>query len=177
MTPSTPSQHLTTARIRMSDSAILAGCVSLLYAFFLMVWPTAFPHLLARVYYGGYFYRTLAVLLVAANEILFAFIFKRRNQKPNPMTAAYIALLTVTLVFGLRAVLMVADEQAQLAHFLQHSATHGGVTPAELLVYTHLGIVSGIFLPYLVVRLTQNYTSATQYAELELKARHTTAGL
>ena len=176
MTPLSSSRHLTTARIRMSDSAILAGSVSLLYAFALIVWPTAFPGLLARVFYGGHFYRTLAFLLVAANEGLFAFIFRRRNEKPSLMTAVYIAFLTITLVFVLRAVLTVADEQAQLAHFLQHTATRGGITPGELLVYTHLGIVSGIFVPYLIVRLTQNYVSATQYAELDLKARSTTAG-
>ena len=176
MTPITSSRHLTTARIRMSDSAILTGSVSLLYAFALMAWPTAFPELLARVFYGGYFYRTLAVLLVAANEGLFAFIFRRRQQKPGLMTAAYIAFLTITLVFVLRAVLTIADQQAQLARFLQHSAIHGGITPAELLVYTHLGIVSGIFVPYLIVRLTQNYVSATQYVELDLKARSTAAG-
>jgi len=175
MTPTIPSQRLTTARIRMSDSAILAGCVSLVYAFILMVWPTAFPHLLARIFYGGYFYRTLAALLVVANEVLFASIYRRRNQKASPFTAVYIALLTITLVFVLRGVLTIADEQAQLAYFLQHRSLHGGVTPGELLVYTHLGVVAGIFLPYLVVRMTQNYVSATQF-EAEAKARQAAAG-
>jgi len=176
MTLTTPSQHLITARIRMSDSAILAGCVSLLYAFVLMVWPVAFPHLLTRIFYAGYFYRTLAMVLVVANEVLFTSIYRRRNQKASPITAAYIALLTITLVFALRAVLTIADEQAQLAHFIQHSSIHAGMTAGELLVYTHLGIVSGIFVPYLIVRLTQNYVSATQLVEAEDKSRHATAG-
>lgn len=169
---------LAPAKVRLSDAAVLAGTVSLLYALALMLWPSEFPQALDRVFHGGYFYYALALPLVASNAILFVLISRRRNQKPNWLTHGYIAFLTVTLVFVLRALLLYADEQAQIAHFHRYTSFGGGIGAEEILLYTHLGIVSGIFLPYLIVRLTQDYVSPGNSAEPEppAKARSAAAG-
>lgn len=171
------SKRLSPAKVRLSDAAVLAGSVSLLYAIAVMLWPRALPQAVNSLFHSGYFYYVFGIVLSASNEILFALISRRRNQKPKWLTHAYIAFLTVTLVFVLRALILYADEQAQISHFHRHATFAGGIGPEELLLYTHFGLVSGIFLPYLIVRLTQDYVSPATSVEPEPeKAQSATAG-
>lgn len=176
MSEATPANRFSPAKLRLSDSAVLAGAVSLIYAASLIAFPDAIPHLLARIFQGGYFFRTLALLLVAANEFLFVLICKRRGQKLSLFTLGYIGFLTVTLVFVFRALVLFADEQAQISYLSLHMSGHAGIGAEELLLYTHLGIVSGIFFPYVLVRLTQGYVSGTHSEEPKVNARAASAG-
>lgn len=173
---STMPQRWSPAKVRLSDSAVLAGVVSLSYAACLMAFPRDLPLLLHRTYYAGYFFRMLAILLVVSNGLLFVLICKRRSQKPNLLTLAYIAFLTITLVVIFRALVVVADEQAQVSYLLLHQSRPGGIGSEELLLYTHLGIVSGIFLPNVLVRLTQDYAWGTNSREPDTKSQAATMG-
>jgi hypothetical protein len=172
------SFRLNTVKVRMSDAAVLAGSVSLLYALALIVFPRAFPHLLERIFAWGPVFPALTGLLVVANETLFFFIAKRRGQKPGLLTPAYIVFLTIAVVAFFRLLLYAADANAQFSHlFLRASSgARDGISSEDRLVYTHLTIVSGIFLPYLLVRLTENYVSDANVAEQEAKARNAVAG-
>jgi len=172
MTP----KRLSPAKVRLSDSAVLAGAISLAFAAALMIFPHAFPDSLRRMFDGGYFFRTLGVSLVITNEILFLLICNRRSQKPNPLTLGYIAFLTITLVFVFRMFVVFADEQAQISHVLLHMSGRSAIGSEELLLYTHLGIVSGIFFPYVLVRLTQDYVSRKDSVEPEAKAQGAALG-
>jgi hypothetical protein len=172
----TISYRLNAVKVRLSDSAVLAGTVSLLYALALIVYPRAFPELLARIFKWGYLFPALAVLLVAANEILFVLISRRRAQKPDLLTSGYIAFLTIAVVFVFVGLVIAADAQTLLSHILASSRARDGVSSEELLVYTHLALVSGIFLSYLMVRGTQNYVSNTNSADHEAKVRNAAAG-
>jgi hypothetical protein len=144
------SKRLSSTKVRLSDSALLAGGLSLLYAAAIMLWPRAFPQLLLRVFYGGHFFRTLAFALVAANGILFFFISRRRSERGNPLTFGYIAVVTVTATAAFRTMVMIAHDQAVIAQFRAHITVPQGIDASELLAYAHLGIVSGIILPYLL---------------------------
>jgi ABC-type Fe3+-siderophore transport system permease subunit len=170
------SKQLSPARVRLSDSAVTAGATSLAYAAALMLFPHAFPQILQRVFEGGYFFRTLALVLVITNAILFLLICKRRSQKPDLLTLSYIAFLTITLVSVLRMLVMFADEQAQVSHILLHMPGRSGIGSEELLLYTHLGIVFGIFFPYVLVRLTRDYVSSRDSVEPDAKAHGAGAG-
>lgn len=176
MNPTTTPKHLAPVKLRLSDSAMLAGTVSLLYALALMVWPRAFPEAIERIFDGGRFYPAFAILLVASNEILFVFICMRRGQKPSPLTLGYIAFLTAAFVFLLRELLSFAEVEAHLFYFPAHASAGHWLNSEELLFYTHLGIVAGIVLPYLVVRMTQDYVSGVDSEEPAEKARHAAAG-
>jgi hypothetical protein len=171
---------LNAVKVRLSDSAVLAGAVSLLYALALIVCPRAFPELLERIFKWGYLFPALAVLLVAANEILFVLISRRRAQKPDLFTSGGIALLTIAVVFVFAGLVYAAYAQAQLAHHLSSFQTFSwvrdGISSEELLVYAHLAMVSGIFLPYLVVRGTQNYVFDANSADHDAKVRNAAAG-
>lgn len=169
-------RQMSPAKVRLSDSAVLAGVVSLAYAAAVMIFPHAFPGWLQRVFDNGYFFRTLGGFLVITNQILFLLICRRRNQKPNLLTLGYIAFLTITLVFVFRMFVMFADEQAQISHVLLHLSGRSAIGSEELLLYSHLGIVSGIFFPYVLVRLTQDYASRTNSVEPEAKTRGIAAG-
>lgn len=170
------SAHWSTAKVRLSDSAILAGTISLLYAFALMIWPRAFPEAIKRIFDSGHFYSTLALLLVITNEILFVFIYTRRAQKPYPLTFVYIAFLSVASVFVLKGLLIFADVEAHLVHFHAGTPLRHALNSEEILFYTHLGIVSGIFVPYLLIRMTQDYISGADSAGSDVKVQHATAG-
>jgi len=169
---------LNAVKVRLSDSAVLAGVVSLLYALALMVCPRAFPDLLERIFERGYFFPAITVLLVTANEILFVLISKRRAQRTGVFTPVYIALLTIGVVLVFRVFVYVGDAQAQLSHlvFQASSGVRDGISSEELLVYTHLAMVSGIFLPYLLVRMTQNYVSDANSADHDARVRNAVAG-
>jgi hypothetical protein len=174
---------LNAVKVRLSDSAVLAGAVSLLYAVALMVCPRAFPELLKHIFESGRFFPALTVLLVAANEILFVLISRRRAQGPGLLTPGYIAILTIGVVLQFRLLVYTAHAQAQLSHLslslssLQASSgILDGISSEDLLVYTHLALVSGIVLPFLLVRLTQNYMPNTSSADHDAKVRNAVAG-
>jgi len=169
---------LNAVKVRLSDSAVLAGVVSLLYALALIVCPRAFPGLLERLFVRGYFFPAITVLLVVANEILLVVISRRRAQRPGLFTPGYIAFLTVTVVLVFRVFVYVGDAQAQLSHLFLRASSGGrdGISSEELLVYAHLAMVSGIFLPYLLVRLTQNYVSDANSPHHDAKVRNAVAG-
>ena len=170
------SERAAAVKIRLSDSAVLAGGVSLLCAAAVMAFPRTFPELVKHIFYAGYFFRTLAIVLLAANEMLFLFLCNKRAEKVNLLTSAYIAFVTVGWVFALRALVVLANEHALLAHLSLPVPSRDGIGAEELLLYTHLGMVSGIFVPFLLVRLTQNSVSRTDSAPLEAKARQAAAG-
>jgi hypothetical protein len=164
-------------KVRLSDSAVLAGVVSLLYALAVMVSPRAFPELLQRVFVWERFFPTLIVLLVATNEILFVLICRRRAQKPGLITPVYIAFLTIAVVSFFRLLVYGAHAQALLSQLVLHSSrVRQGISSEELLIYTHLAIVSGIFLPYLLVRVTQNYVADEKPANQDVKVQNAVAG-
>lgn len=164
-----------TAKVRLSDSAVLAGSVSLLYALAVMAWPRSLPTLLEHVYYGGHYFRLLAGFLVITNELLFVRIYRRRAQRPNPLTFAYIAFLTIAFVSLLWALVTFANVEAFYLHFRLH--VHRGIGSEELLFYTHLGLVSGIFFPYLLIRMTQDFVPGSRLAESDTKVLSASAGL
>ena len=170
---------LNAVKVRLSDSAVLAGVVSLLYAFALIICPRAFPELLERIFESGRFFPALTVLLVATNEILFVVISRRRAQRPGLFTPGYIAFLTIGVVLFFRLLVYAAYAQAQFSH-LSFSSTSNlvrdRISSEELLVYTHLAMVSGIFLPYLLVRVAQNYVSHANFADHDAKVRNAVAG-
>ena len=172
------SYRLNAVKVRLSDSAVLAGVVSLLYALALIVYPRALPEALERIWVGGHIFLALTVLLLAANEILFVFISRRRAQKPDLLTSGYIALLTIAVLFVIRLLVNAADVQTQLAHILLHGfhPVRDGISSEELVIYTHLALVSGIVLPYLLVRITQNFVSESNSADHDAKARNAVAG-
>jgi hypothetical protein len=126
--------------------------------------------------------------LVAANEILFLLISGRRGKKPGLLTPAYIAFLTIAVVWFFRLLLYAADAHAQPSHLLLRasSGVGSGVSSEDRLVYTHLTMVAGIFLPYLLVRLTEDYGSDMKStdtnsadaisAERDAKAQNAVAG-
>jgi hypothetical protein len=169
-------KQLTTAKVRLSDSAVYAGSFSLLYGLAVVVFPDTLSKLFMGLYAAGHFFPAIGILLLAWNEILFVVIARRRIQKPNFLTCAYIAFLTVAFVLVFRAVVVSADAQAQLAQVLVPISAQGGIRSEELLVYSHLGLVSGTFLPYLLLRMTQSCVSGANPAEVNLKVQHTAAG-
>ena len=172
------SYRLNAVKVRLSDSAVLAGAVSLLYALALIVYPRTFPEMLERTWAGGHIFLALAVLLLVANEILFVFISRRRSQKPDLLTAGYIALLTIGVLFVFRLLVNAADAQTQLSHIFLHVArgVRDGISSEELVIYTHLAMVSGIVLPYLLVRVTQNYVSDANSANENAKVQRAAVG-
>jgi hypothetical protein len=167
------SSRLNAVKVRLSDSAVLAGAVSLFYALALTVCPRTFPEFLVRVFAWGHFFPTLTVLLVVANEILLVFISKRRAQKLGLFTPVCLALLTMAVVLDFRFLVYAADAQAQLSHLFLHasSGVRNGISSEQLLVYSHLAVVSGIFLPYLLMRVTQNYVSDANSTDQAAKVR------
>jgi hypothetical protein len=169
---------LSPVKVRLSDSAVLAGAVSLLYALALMVCPRAFPELLQRIFQWGHIFPALGALLATTNVVLLVLISRRRAQKLGLFTLAYIVFLTIGTVFVFRLLVVGADAQAQLSHLTlpPFSPVRDGISSEELLLYTHLGMVSGIFLPYLLLRVTQNYVSNANSADHEAKVRNAVAG-
>ena len=172
------SYRLNTVKVRMSDAAVLAGAVSLLYALALIVFPRSFPELLQRIFDWGPFFPAITALLVATNEILFVLICKRRDQRPGMLTPAYIAFLTIAVVGFFWLLFYASDAGGQVSHLVLRasSGVRDGLGSEDRLVYTHLTIVSGIFLPYLLVRVTDNYVSHANFVDHDEKARKAVAG-
>jgi|GEM_PF-6825536 len=143
-------------RIRIGDSAIMAAVVSLVYGLCVIASPRVFPEILAAQFERGVLTTGIGLLALALNLGWYWRIAKRRQASLNALTV--IALVVLSLFFTVCFSVLVNNSMLKAVAGIEH--TYQQVTE-EVLVYTYMALVASIFLPYLVLRLTQDYIPKT----------------
>ena len=145
-------------KIRLGDPAAAAAYVSLVFGLLLVFLPVSFPHMIVKNWESGRLVPAMIFLAALLNGLIYLRAAHLRSAKPGLLTSAWLGALTVGIVVGFSFLLDAAilHEQSKLIPNSQ------ALVNEEIVAHTYWGLISGIFLPYLVIRFTQNLNFQTK---------------
>ena len=137
--------------VRLADAAVAVATLSLIFGLLLVFFPVAFPRIIVTSWQRGH----LAVILMVLTLVLDAFLYLRasylRSAKPTVLVAACLGSLPIIVVGGLSFLMESAVAQTISLDLPNLQARIN----EEVLAHTYWGLVSAVFLPFLVIRLLQ----------------------
>ena len=139
--------------VRLADAAVTVAFLSLIFGLVLVFFPVSFPRIIVTSWQRGY----LVVVMMAITLVLDAVVYLRvaylRKAKPPILVTACLGSLPIMVVGGLSFLMESAVTQAISLDLPNVQAR----VNEEILAHTYLGLVSAVFLPFLVIRLLQQF--------------------
>lgn len=151
-----PASAVTQRRIvvvRLADSAEAVAVLSGVFAILLIAFPVSFPHLIVNWWQHGHLMPTMMAFTLLLDGCLYFRVAHLLSAKPGIVGAACLGSLPLLVVGGLSVLL-----QSAVHHTLSFDLPNlQGRVGEEILAHTYLGLVAAIFLPFLVIRLLQQF--------------------
>jgi len=144
------------AVVRLADASEAVAVLSFMFALLLVFFPVLFPQMIVRSWQRGQLMPMMAVFAFLLDTCIYLRVGYLQSAKPKPVAAACLGSLPLLVVGGLSVLLRSA---------VYHSLSRGGTNlqarvDEEVLAHTYLGLVSAVFLPFLVIRLLQQFKAA-----------------
>ena len=152
-----------TVTVRLADVAVTVAYLSLVFGFLLVSFPVSFARIIQNSWLNGNLTVAMMVIALSIDACLYVRIAYRLSAKPTVLAAACLGFLPIVVVAGLSSCLQGAVNYTVSGDLPNLQARVG----EEILAHTYLGLVSGIFLPFLVIRLLQQLKAASSNRETE----------
>jgi hypothetical protein len=156
-----------TVTVRLADAAVTVAYLSLVFGFLLVFFPVSFPRIIQSSWLNGNLIVAMMVITLSIDACLYVRIAYRLSAKPTVLAAACLGSLPIVVVAGLSFPLQGAVDYTISGDLPNLQARVG----EEILTHTYLGLVTGIFLPFLVIRLLQQLKAASSGRETESPSR------
>lgn len=142
--------------VRMADVGEAIAGLSIAFALALILFRASFPRMIVSGWQHGQLMPAMIVFTLLLDMLLYLRVAHRLSAKPGALAAACLGSLPIFTLAGLSLLLEWAvrytisiDPPNLQAHISE-----------EILAHTYLGLVSAVFLPFLVIRLLpQNRSS------------------
>ena len=148
------------AVVRLADVAKAVTALSFLFGLLLVVFPISFPRMIVSSWQGGRLMPVMMLFTFLLDTFLYLRVAYMQSAKPKPLAAACLGCLPLLVVGGLSLLLQSAVSHTIAWDMPNLQARLG----EEILAHTYLGLVSAIFLPFLVIRLLQQFKDADSQA-------------
>jgi hypothetical protein len=129
--------------------------VSAIFGFLLFFFPVTFPQLIVKGWQSGQLTLVMMLLPLVLDAYLYFRVAHMLSAKPTIVAGACIGSLPIIIGMGISLLLQSAVAQT-IATGLPN--VQARITE-EVLANTYLGLVSAIFLPFLVIRQVQQWKS------------------
>jgi hypothetical protein len=139
--------------VRLADAAVTVASLSLIFFLLLVFFPVSFPRIIVATWQRGYLAVVLMVLTLVVDAFLYLRVAYLRSAKPTVLVAACLGSLPIIVVGGLSFLMESAVTQTISLDLPNLQARMN----EEVLAHTYLGLVSAVFLPFLVIRLLQQF--------------------
>jgi len=156
-----------TVTLRLADAALTVACLSLVFGFLLVFFPVSFARIIQDSWLHGNLTVAMMVITLSIDACLYVRIAYRLSAKPTVLAAACLGSLPIVVAVGLSFCLQGAVDSTLSGDLPNLQARIG----EEILAHTYLGLVSGIFLPFLALRLLQQLKTARSNRETESSSR------
>jgi len=170
---SAPAPALAEARrtvtVRLADAAIAITYLSLVFGFLLVFFPISFAQIIQNSWMKGNLTVAMMVITLSIDACLYVRIAYRLSANPTVLAALCLGSLPIIVAVGLSFCLQGAVDYALSGDLPNLQARIG----EEILAHTYLGLVAGIFLPFLALRLLQQLKAAKSNRETESPSRKT----
>jgi len=139
--------------VRLADAAEAVAFVSAVFAVALIVFPTSFPHLIVSSWQHGQLMAVMMAFTLVLDGCLYFRVAHLLSARPGLVAAACLGSMPLLVVGGLSILL-----QAAVKHTLALDLPNlQGRVGEEILAHTYLALVAAVFLPFLVIRLLQQF--------------------
>jgi len=139
--------------VRLADSAEDIGTLSLIYGALLVIYPVTFPNLIVKSWERGELLPIMMLFTFLLDTALYLRIAQRLSAKPGMMAAACLGSLPLLVVGGASFILQKAVKYTLTSEWPNLHARVG----EEILAHTYLALVAAVFLPFLAIRLLQQF--------------------
>lgn len=141
----------------MADVGQTIAAVSIAFALGLILFPTAFPRMIVSSWQHGQLMPAMMGFTLLLDIWLYLRVAYRLSAKPGALAAAGLGSLPILTLAGLGFLLDGAVRYTISTDLPNLQARVG----EEILAHTYLGLVSGVFLPFLVIRFLRQSRSRT----------------
>lgn len=129
------------------------AALSLVFGLLLVLFPVSFPRMIVTSWEHGQLMPAMMALALLLDACLYTRIALMRSARPGLVAAACLGSLPLLVVGGLSLLL-----QAAVSHTLAGDMPNLQLRVGEeILAHTYLGLISAVFLPFLVIRLLQQF--------------------
>lgn len=139
--------------VRLADAAEAVAVLSLAFGLPLVLFPISFPRIIVTSWQHGQLMPVMMVLALVLDACLYLRVTHLQSAKPGLVAAACLGLLPLLVVGGLGFLLQAAVGQTVSADMPNLQGRVG----EEILAHAYLGLVSAVFLPFLAIRLLQQF--------------------
>jgi hypothetical protein len=144
------------AVVRLADASEAVAVLSFVFGLMLVFFPVSFAQMIVRSWQSGQLMPVMMVFTLLLDTCLYLRVAYLQSAKPRPVAAACLGSLPLLVVGGLSLLLRSAVSHTLLLDMPNVQARVG----EEILAHTYLGLVSAVFLPFLVIRLLQQFKVA-----------------
>jgi hypothetical protein len=144
------------AVVRLADASEAVAVLSFVFGLMLVFFPVSFAQMIVRSWQSGQLMPVMMVFTLLLDTCLYLRVAYLQSAKPRPVAAACLGSLPLLVVGGLSLLLRSAVSHTLLLDMPNVQARVG----EEILAHTYLGLVSAVFLPFLVIRLLQQFKAA-----------------
>jgi hypothetical protein len=144
------------AVVRLADASEAVAVLSFLFGLLLVFFPVSFPQMIVRSWQRGQLMPIMLVFAFLIDTCIYLRVAYLQSAKPRPVVAVCLGSLPLLVVGGLSVLL-----RSAVHHTLLRGATNlQARIDEEILAHAYLGLVSAVFLPFLVIRLLQQFKAA-----------------
>lgn len=144
------------AVVRLADASEAVAVLSFMFGLLLVFFPVVFPRMIVTSWQHGQLMPIMMGFTLLLDTCLYLRVAYLQSAKPRPMAAACLGWMPLLVVGGLSLLLRSAVSHTLSAGLPNMQARVG----EEILAHTYLGLVSAVFLPFLVIRLLQQFKAA-----------------
>jgi hypothetical protein len=139
--------------VRLADAAEAVAILSAVFAVALIAFPVSFPRLIVNSWQHGQLMAVMMALTLLLDGCLYFRVAHLLSARPGLVAAAGLGSMPLLVVGGLSILL-----QAAVKHTLALDLPNlQGRVGEEILAHTYLGLIAAVFLPFLAIRLLQQF--------------------
>lgn len=139
--------------VRMADVAEAVTVLSAIFALTLFLFPVSFPRLIVNSWQHGHLMLIMMIFTFVLDTCLYVRVAHMFSARPTLIAGACLGSLPIFVVGGLSLLLQRAVHYTLSLDLPNIQAR----LEEEVLAHTYLGLVSAVFLPFLLIRLAQQF--------------------
>jgi hypothetical protein len=141
--------------VRLADPAIVVSYLSVIFGLAVVLFPVSFPQMIVQSWWSGRLTPTMMAFAVVIDMALYLRVSHLLRAKPGFLATGILASLPIIVVVGLSLLLQNAISRTFEIYVSNAQARVG----EEILTQTYFAVVSAVFLPFLIIRLSQQFGS------------------
>ena len=158
--PALASTKYSVVIVRLADVSLAMGSISGSFALLLLLFPVWFPQQVFLAWQRGYLATVIAVFTLLLDGTLYFRIAQMHSAKPGILHAVWLGSMPVLVSLASSLVL-----QSAISDTIQRDLPSlNQRVVEEVVAHTYLGIMSAVFVPFLIIRLTDQFRRTARVA-------------